>query len=75
MSNFNRKVEEASAKVNTSVEEAAQRLEKETAEFIAYLNDQVVPAVRRGSTKVLRTAAERMSRLADYLEKTRRPSR
>jgi glutamyl-tRNA reductase len=68
MKDFNRKVENASARVNKSVAEAAERLEKETAEFVTYLNDEVVPAVRQHSTKALRVAARKMSRLADYLE-------
>lgn len=59
MSDFNRKVEQA-----------ADRLEKETAEFIKYLNDEVVPAVRQHSSKALRVAADKMARLADYMEKT-----
>lgn len=70
MSDFNRKVEEASARVNKSVAEAAERLEKETAELIAYLNNEVVPAVRQHSTKALRIAAEKMNRFADYMDQT-----
>jgi glutamyl-tRNA reductase len=73
MNDFNRKVEEASARVNKSVAEAAERLEKETAEFITYLNKEVVPAVRNHSTKALRVAAEKLAHLADYLEKTQNP--
>jgi len=73
MNDFNRKVEEASARVNKSVAEAAERLEKETAELITYLNNEVVPAVREHSTKGLRVAAEKLSRLADYLEETQPP--
>lgn len=68
MDDFNRKVEETSARVNKSVAEFAERLEKDTAEHIAYLNDEVVPAVRTHSTKGLRVAAEKLSKLADYLE-------
>ncbi len=68
MSDFNRKVEETSARVNKSVAEAADRLEKETADFVAYLNNEVVPAVRQHSTKALRVAAEKMKQLADYLD-------
>jgi F0F1-type ATP synthase membrane subunit b/b' len=68
MKDFNRKVENASARVNKSVADATERMEKETAEFIAYLNDQVVPAVRQHSTKALRVAAQKMSKLADYLD-------
>jgi F0F1-type ATP synthase membrane subunit b/b' len=55
---------------NRKVEEAAERLEKETVEFIKYLNDEVVPAVRQHSTKALRVAADKMVRLADYMDRT-----
>ncbi len=75
MTDFNRKVEEASARVNKSVAEAADRIEKETAEFITYLNDEVVPAVRLHSTKALRVAADKMSRLADYLDEVKNERR
>ena len=71
MKDFNRKVEDASARVNKSVAEAADRMEKETAEFITYLNDEVVPAVRQHSTKALRVAADKMSMLADYLDEVK----
>lgn len=59
MSDFNRKVEQA-----------ADHLEKETAEFIAYLNNEVVPAVREHSTKALRIASEKLAEFADYMERT-----
>src|SRR5205823_13781626 len=68
MTDFNRKVEEASALVNKSVGEAAERVEKETAEFIKYLNNEVVPAVRQHSTKALRIASEKLAQMAKYLE-------
>ena len=41
MTDFN----QASARVNKAVGETTERIEKETAEFIKYLNDEVVPAV------------------------------
>jgi hypothetical protein len=71
MNNFNRKVEEASARVNRSVAETTDRLEEESAEFIKYLNDEVVPAVRQHSTRALRIAAEKLARLADYMDQHR----
>src|SRR5207253_8742540 len=66
MTDFNRKVEEASARVNKSVGEAAERVEKETAESIKYLNNEVVPAVRQHSTKALRIASEKLAPMAKY---------
>ena len=68
MNNFNRKVEGASARVSKHVTDAAERLEKEIPEFIKYLNDEVVPAVRTHSTKALRVASEKLAEFADYME-------
>jgi phytoene dehydrogenase-like protein len=79
MSDFNRKVDEtvrkadqrlqdAGARINEKVASASERLEEETADLIAYLNNEVVPAVREHSTKALRVAAEKLASLADYLE-------
>jgi len=73
MKDFDRKVGEASARINKTVAEAAANLEKESAEFITYLNNEVVPAVRQHSTKALRIAAEKMARLADYMEQHSSP--
>jgi hypothetical protein len=68
MNDFNRKVEVASARVSQTINEAAERLEKEIPEFIKYLNDEVVPAVRTHSTKALRTAAQKLTEFAEYME-------
>ncbi len=68
MNDFNRKVEDASARVSKTVAEAAEHLEKEIPEFIKYLNDEVVPAVRGHSTKALRVASEKLTKFADYME-------
>ncbi len=73
MNDFNRKVEEASARVSQSIGDAAERLEKEIPEFIKYLNDEVVPAVRTHSTKALRTASQKLAEFADYMEQHRQP--
>jgi hypothetical protein len=68
MNNFNRKVDDASARVSKAVADAADRIEREIPEFIKYLNDEVVPTVRQHSTKALRTASEKLRDLADYME-------
>ena len=73
MNDFNRKVEDASARVGQTINEAAERLEKEIPEFIKYLNDEVVPAVRSHSTKALRTASEKLAAFADYMEQHHHP--
>ena len=68
MTEFNRKMEDASARLNRSVANIAETLEKETAGLVTYLNDEVVPAVRDHSSKALRTAAVKLTEFADYLE-------
>lgn len=73
MNDFNRKVEDASARFNKKVSEVTSNLEKEAAELINYLNQEVVPEVRQHSTKALRLAAEKMTKLADYMEKHKPP--
>jgi len=73
MNDFNRKVEGASARVGQTINEAAERLEKEIPEFIKYLNDEVVPAVRTHSTKALRVASEKLAEFADYMEQHPHP--
>lgn len=72
MNDFNRKVEEASARVNKTVAEVADRIEKDSAELITYLNNEVVPAVRQQSTKALRVAAEKLQQLADFMDEAKK---
>jgi hypothetical protein len=72
LGDFKGKVEETTARVNKTVSEAAERLEKDSAEFIEYLNREVVPAVRQQSTKALRVAAEKLHQLADYMEEAKK---
>jgi len=74
MTKFDSKVEEASARLNRSVKNISDTLEEETKELIAYLNDEVVPAVRTRSSKALRTAAGKLSKFADSLETQRKGS-
>ena len=72
MNDFNRKVEEASARVNKTVAEVADRIEKDSAELITYLNNEVVPAVRQQSTKALRVASEKLQKLADFMDEAKK---
>ncbi|MBT9331660.1 hypothetical protein [Paracidobacterium acidisoli] len=60
--NFGRRVDE-------QVENAVPRIEEDLKKLIAWLNDEVVPEVRRSSSKGLRTAAEQLERLAAHLDR------
>ena len=59
-------------KVDERLNQALPRIEEEVQKVIAYLNDEVVPAIRQGSSKALRTAAEQLGRLAEYMDRNRR---
>jgi len=72
MTEFDRKVDEASARLNRSMANLAETLEKETSELVTYLNNEVVPAVRTHSSKALRTAAGKLSEFAEFLEKQKK---
>ena len=56
-------------KLDAGLENASQKFEQEGEKVITYLNDEVVPAIRGGSTKALRIASEKLSKLADYMER------
>jgi hypothetical protein len=56
-------------KMDTEFGGAAEKFEKEKEKVITYLNNEVVPAIRTHSSKALRTAAEQLSKLAEYMEK------
>jgi hypothetical protein len=73
MNDFNRKVEDASARVSQTINEAVERLEKEIPEFIKYLNQDIVPNVRLHSSKALRTASQKLADLAKYMEQPPTP--
>lgn len=65
------KSREFGREVNQRIDQAAKRLEQESERVITYLNDEVVPAIRQGSSKALRTAAEKLHQLAEYMEQNR----
>ncbi len=54
--------------VGQQVDRAAQEAER----LIAYLNNEVVPAVRQHSSSGLRKAAEKLAEFANYLESKQR---
>ncbi len=53
-------------------EDMGRTIDRELKQVIDYLNDEVVPTVRKGSGKALRIAAEKLARLADHMEERKR---
>lgn len=53
---------------NGKVQEAVDRTEAEVRKLIHYLNDEVVPDVRKQSSSALKIAAQRLQELAKSLD-------
>jgi len=75
-----RRLDKAVAQAGRTVEAAGERLhqslknegwDEEADRMIAYLNDEVVPAVRAGSGRALKAAAKKLSQFADFLDEHR----
>jgi hypothetical protein len=61
--------------VGARIEEAVELIEMELRHAIAYVNDAVVPQVRKESITALRTVAGKLRDLADKFEQDRSPHR
>jgi len=48
--------------------DTTQRIEEETQMLIAYVNDELVPAIREHSSKALRIASEKLNQAADLMD-------
>jgi hypothetical protein len=54
--------------VGRRIEEAVELIEMELRHAVAYVNDAVVPQVRRESISAMRTLADTLQKLADRVE-------
>jgi small-conductance mechanosensitive channel len=50
------------------VRDVAARVEEELHRVVTYINDQVVPDIRRDGTQALRAAAEQLQKLAQRMD-------
>jgi hypothetical protein len=64
----NTRFESFGRKVDSEIGNIGPRIEEEVRKVINYLNDEVVPEVRRNSSQALRTASEHLTRLAEHLD-------
>ncbi len=53
-------------------EHVGRRMDEEIEKLISFINDEVVPSVRKHSTNGMRVAAEKLNTLADYMEQKQR---
>ena len=56
------------------VKEAAARAEEEVRRVVTYINDEVVPDIRRNGSNALRLAAEELQKLAQRMDDRRAAS-
>ena len=63
------KVREVADGINRSISQAGPQIQADSEEFIKYLNEDVVPAVRTRSAEALRIAADKLHQLAASFEK------
>ncbi len=56
------------AEWSSRMQGVAEKAEEEVQRLITYLNDEVVPDVRRHSSAALRTAAEQLHALAQKMD-------
>jgi hypothetical protein len=59
--------------VSARIEEAIELIEMELRHAITYVNDAVVPQVRKESISALRTVAGKLHELADRFDQTKGP--
>lgn len=50
------------------LQNAGSRVEEDLRKLVQYINDEVVPDVRRNGSEALRSAAAELARLADRME-------
>jgi len=66
------RMEEAGRTIGRKLGEAERRVQEELQQVIDYLDKEVVPTVRDESSRGLRIAAEKLSKLADLMDQQRR---
>ncbi len=67
------RMEDFGRKIDEHFSDTLPRVEEEIRRVIAYLNDEVVPQVRRNSSDALRVASEHLGKLAEALERGKGP--
>ena len=55
------------------IEEAVERIETELRHAIAYVNDAVIPQVRKESIHAMRSLSDTLRNLADRIERQQKP--
>ncbi len=70
--NARRPFQTAGERLDDLLGDTTQRIEEETQLLIKYINDELVPSIRQGSTKALRIASEKLAEVADHMDSSKR---
>lgn len=62
---------DGSSRWEQQLRDAAVRVEEDLRRVVTYINDQVVPDIRRDGTQALRAAAEQLQKLAQRMDDRR----
>ncbi len=73
--NARRPFQTAGERLDDMLGEASTRIEEETQLLLKYINDELVPSIREGSTKALRIAAEKLAKAADHMDSSKQQKR
>jgi len=65
-------LEETGRRIGRQLGETQRRFQKELQQVIDYLDKEIVPTVRDESSRSLRVAADKLSKLADLMDQQRR---
>jgi len=65
-------LEETGRKIGRQLGEAQRTFQQQLQQVIDYLDKEVVPTVRNESSRGLRIAADKLSKLADLMDEQRR---
>jgi len=58
----------AGERLDDMLGDTTKRIEEETQTLIAYINDELVPAIRNHSSTALRIASEKLTQAAEMME-------
>lgn len=67
-SNQEKRSSDRFASAGRKVDSAFGELDRDAERLIAYLNDEIVPAIRDHSSRGLRAAARELAKFADFLD-------
>lgn len=73
--NTGRPFQRAGERLDDVLGDTTKRIEQETKELIAYINDELVPAIREHSSNALRIASEKLNQAANHMDEHNRKTK